>query len=232
MRRSRWRCPTQTPTRAVGPPGERPGGLPGRAVRHVLPGRRDHHVDPEHRRRDPPDGLGLSAAADEEHPAHGDTLGAQRVEPVGQAAEHALDRGTRQVCRGRVREPQAVQRAGGVRPVRVRSPSRYGTSTSPPAPAGAARARALRPAWSTPSIRAAASRTREALSVHASGRKAPVASAKPVTRPLGSAVGVAEIAETTPEVPIDSATSPSTMPRPSAAAALSPAPPPARPRPG
>src|SRR5665648_1075177 len=96
------------------------------------------------------------------------------------------------------------------------------------APGGAERASRLRSAWSTPRIRAAASRTREALRVQASGRYAPVASAKPVTIPEASAVGRAEMADTTPEVPIEIATSPALMPRPRAAAALSPAPGPRR----
>ncbi len=66
--------------------------------------------------------------------------------------------------------------------------------------------------------------TRAALSVQTSGRNRPVASAKPATSPLASAVGVSATAATTPLVPIDTVTSPVTAPSPSAAAMLSPVP--------
>ena len=45
-------------------------------------------------------------------------LGEQGVEADGQAAQHALDRGTGEVPRGRGPESQAVHGAGGERPVR------------------------------------------------------------------------------------------------------------------
>ncbi len=51
-----------------------------------------------------------------------------------------------------------------------------------------------------------------------------MASANPATMPLGSAAGTEATAETTPEVPIDTTTSPAAAPRPSAAAMLSPVP--------
>ena len=90
----------------------------------------------------------------------------------------------------------------------VRSPSKYGTSVTPPAPGGAASASASSPAWSTPSSRAIASVTFVAFSVHTSGRKRPVASANPATAPVASAVGVSLTAKTVPDVPIEIATSP------------------------
>ena len=51
-----------------------------------------------------------------------------------------------------------------------------------------------------------------------------MASAKPVTSPLGSAVRVSETMAATPEVPIDRDTSPGPSVTPSAAAMLSPVP--------
>jgi hypothetical protein len=71
---------------------------------------------------------------------------------------------------------------------------------------------------------AAADSTRAALSVHTSGRKRPVASAKPATRPLGSSLGAEWTAKTVPLVPIDTTTSPGLAPSPSAVAMLSPVP--------
>ena len=68
----------------------------------------------------------------------------------------------------------------------VRSPSKYGTSTMPPAPGRRRAPAASRSSRSTPSRRAIASVTFVALSVQTSGRKRPVASAKPHTRPVGS----------------------------------------------
>jgi hypothetical protein len=44
--------------------------------------------------------------------------------------------------------------------------------------------------------------------VQAKGRKRPVASAKPATVPLSSAVGRSAVAKTVPEVPAEIATSP------------------------
>ena len=93
--------------------------------------------------------------------------GDQRVEAVGERAEHALDRRPGQVRRGRtVRRvrpctaPVACGRFG------VRSPSRYGTRTSPSAPAGrTAPARTARRGRRR-AAPAAASSTRAALSVH------------------------------------------------------------------
>ena len=49
-------------------------------------------------------------------------------------------------------------------------------------------------------------------------------SANPATNPASSRTGSAVTAATTPEVPIETITSPSSAPRPSAAAALSPRP--------
>src|SRR3954466_7514861 len=70
----------------------------------------------------------------------------------------------------------------------------------------------------------AASSTRAAFNVAMSGRWLPVASANPATVPGGSATAVMVTAETTPEVPMETTTSPGRAARPSAAAALSPVP--------
>ena len=51
-----------------------------------------------------------------------------------------------------------------------------------------------------------------------------MAEANPATVPVGSAVGTSLTAQATPDVPIDTTTSPGRAPSPSAAAALSPAP--------
>ncbi len=75
---------------------------------------------------------------------------------------------------------------------------------------------------------ATASSTRAAFSVQTSGRNRPVASANPAIAPVASAVGVSLTAKTVPEVPTEITTSPAAAPRPSAAAALSPAPGPSR----
>ena len=113
----------------------------------------------------------------------------ERVETVEQPAHDAFDRGAGEVLRASstcaARRSCPTRRAGSG----VRSPSKYGTTTTPPAPGGAASASASSPAWSTPSQRAIASVTFVAFSVHTSGRKRPVASAKPATAPVGSAVG-------------------------------------------
>ena len=106
----------------------------------------------------------------------------------------------------------------------VRSPTKYGTRTRPSAPAGAASASRPSSPWSTPSRPPITSSTRAALSVVTIGRRAPVASAKPATVPLGSASSVSVTPKTVPLVPRDTATSPGPSPRPRAAPALSPVP--------
>ena len=94
--------------------GEHPGGLPRGSVGDVLAGRRDVDVEPEDGRCDRAHGRGLRAAADEEQALHRDALGAERVDAVGQCAEHPLDRGAGEV-RGRgVGQPHPVQGARGV----------------------------------------------------------------------------------------------------------------------
>ncbi len=59
-----------------------------------------------------------------------------------------------------------------------------------------------------------------------------MASANPQTMPLGSAAGTSVTAATTPDVPIDTTTSPARAPTPNAAAALSPVPGPSTAFPG
>ncbi len=114
--------------------------------------------------------------------------------------------------------PVAVGRLG------VRSPSRYGTYTSPSAPGAADSASSDRLVWSTPSTRAVASRIRAAFSVTARCRCRPIASAKPATSPVWSFARVSETVPTTPDVPNDSIVSPGRSARASAAPALSPMP--------
>ncbi len=57
-----------------------------------------------------------------------------------------------------------------------------------------------------------------------SGRNRPVASANPATAPVVSAAGTFVTAYAVPDVPIETTTSPSPTPRPSAAPMLSPVP--------
>src|SRR5690625_6599750 len=65
---------------------------------------------------------------------------------------------------------------------------------------------------------------REALMVVVIGRKRPVASANPVTVPLASSGRASETIAHTPDVPIDTDTSPGPSERPRAAPMLSPVP--------
>ena len=100
---------------------------------------------------------------------------------------------------------------------------RYGTSASPPAPAGAFR----------PARRAGHGRRQQPgrRVEHAGGverahrgRCWPVAKTKPAIVPVGPRSGTALTAQATPDVPIETITSRGSAPRPSTAAALSPAP--------
>ena len=75
-----------------------------------------------------------------------------------------------------------------------------------------------------PSSPAVSVSTRAALTVATSGRKRPVASANPATAPVVSAAGTLVTAYAVPDVPIETTTSPSPTPRPSAAPMLSPVP--------
>ncbi|CAB4587730.1 unannotated protein [freshwater metagenome] len=117
-----------------------------------------------------------------------------------------------------VKVPVAFGRLG------VRSPSKYGKSVNPCAPGIDVNANSPTSLCDTPKMRVAASKIRAALSVQTSGKKRPVASAKPATAPLESWVGVSETAKAVPLVPSEITTSPGCDCRPRAAAALSPAP--------
>jgi len=125
---------------------------------------------------------------DEQHPLDPGPLGDQGVAPIRQTAQRALDRRPGQVRRRRGRQPQPVHRTDGVRRV-GRAPLQTGRDDQAVGTSGRDSARLGSASWSTPSSRAATSRTRAALSVRASGRKFPVASPKPATEPLGSAAG-------------------------------------------
>ena len=61
----------------------------------------------EDRRGDPPYRLGTRATADEQHPLR---VEPERVERVGEPAQHALDRRPRDVSGRRVAQPQAAAR--------------------------------------------------------------------------------------------------------------------------
>ena len=100
-----------------GAAGQDPGGLPGRAVGHVLRRRGDDHRVAEHGRGDTAQRLGLGPAADEHHPLDPDALGHQRVQAVGEAAQQPLDGRPGQAGRGGVGQPEPVQGPGGVRVV-------------------------------------------------------------------------------------------------------------------
>ena len=86
-----------------------------------------------------------------------------------------------------VKVPVAFGRFG------VRSPSKYGKSVKPLAPAGDNNANSPTSLCVLPKILVAASKIRAALSVQTNGKKRPVASAKPATAPLESCVGVSEL---------------------------------------
>jgi hypothetical protein len=124
--------------------------------------------------------LGPRPATDEQETPDRDAGRPNRIEAVGEPTQQSLDGGAREGRRlgGRWREP--VQRPGGVGAVRYAFPFRYGTSTSPPAPAGADRASRDNLGVIDAKMRATASRTRAALSLATSGRNQPVAS---VNRP-------------------------------------------------
>ena len=106
----------------------------------------------------------------------------------------------------------------------VRSPSKCGSKRNPPAPLGAASANSLKVSSDTPKVSAIVAKTFAAFNVQASGRKFPVASAKPAISPLGSWVDIEETAKAVPLVPSEITKSPTAAPKPSAAPALSPAP--------
>ena len=114
-----------------------------------------------------------------------------------------------------VSNPLACGRLG------VRSPSKYGNSVTEELPASAI---SESPRWSTPKRLAAKSSTFAPFNVHASGKYAPVASAKPVTKPFSSCTLSLLQALATPEVPTDTHTSPGCNSKPRAAAILSPVP--------
>ena len=125
---------------------------------------------------------------------------AGQVGCVGQEAKHRFHAGPGQSsgewrC-GLVRPrstPLACGRLG------VRSPSRYG-SRGDAARAGLGRERGLRQPGQVGAdqVAAALDSTSPALTVHTSGRKRPVASAKPATEPEGSAAGTEVTANAVP----------------------------------
>ena len=99
---------------------QRPRRLPGGAVGDVLPRGGHRHRAAQHGGRDRAYGPGGGTAADEQDPSRIGPVGRERVEPVGQSAEHALDRRPGEVGGGRRRERQPLERAG--RPGHVRRP--------------------------------------------------------------------------------------------------------------
>ena len=95
---------------------------------------------------------------------------------------------------------------------------------NPSAPAGALRASELNSSKEIPRVVATVLKIFAAFRVQASGKKLPVASAKPATSPEESCVEVEETAKAVPLVPSEITKSPTPAPKPSAAPALSPAP--------
>ena len=95
---------------------------------------------------------------------------------------------------------------------------------NPSAPAGVLSASELNSSKEIPRVVATVLKIFAALRVQASGKKLPVASAKPATSPEGSCVDVDETANAVPLVPSEITKSPTPAPKPSAAPALSPAP--------
>ena len=78
------------------------------------------------------------------------------------------------------KDPRACGRLG------VRSPSKCAITLNPSAPSGALSASELNSSKEIPRVFATVSKTFAALRVQASGKKFPVASAKPATSPDGS----------------------------------------------
>jgi hypothetical protein len=91
--------PDRGPLRRLGRTGQGPGRLTCGAIRHVLAEGGHDDRAAEHRGRNPADGLRAGTAADEEYPLDVDALGDQGIQPVGEAAQHTLDSGARDVCR-------------------------------------------------------------------------------------------------------------------------------------
>ena len=138
----------------------------------------------------------------------------ERVEAVEQPAHDAFERGARRVC-SRVVVRCAARRSCPVASGRfgVRSPSKYGHDDDAARAGRRGERERVEPARGRRrASRAIASVTFVALSVHTSGRKRPVASAKPATAPVASAVGVSLTAKTVPDVPSEIATSPGASP--------------------
>ena len=171
-------------------PGQHRGGLDRRAQGDGLDALGHHHRPFGEVGQSLPVRAGRAPPPTSEDAAAGSDSGtAERVEPVEQAAHDTLEGGPGEVLTGgSVRRPVT----GRSRPGRfgVRSPSKYGTSTTPPRARRRGEGERASPAGSTPSQRATASVTFVAFSVQTSGRKRPVASANPATAPVGSAVGV------------------------------------------
>jgi hypothetical protein len=83
--------------------------LAGGTDRHVLGGRRHLDLDAEEVGGDRLHGARCGRAADQEDPAHRHALRAERPESVGEAAQHALDGGARQVGGAHVGSRHAEQ---------------------------------------------------------------------------------------------------------------------------
>ena len=118
---------------------------------------------------------------------------------------------------GSARSTSAAQArpARRLRPGRfgVRSPSRWGTSTTPSAPGGASSASVDERAVSTPRRRGAASVTFNRVQRATRGRKRPVASANPATGPIAWAVGSSLIVYQSRPCRSQTTTSPGRSPR-------------------
>ena len=147
--------PGRRPLRRRGGPRQRPRRLPRRPVRDVLAGvgRSTGSASTA--------GAIRATASDRAAPPtrmarSTGTFAASRASTASASPHSSPSTAARAMCAGvevpSVRPCSAPVDSGLFG---VRSPSRYGTSTRPPAPAGASRASLARPAWSTPSTRAA-----------------------------------------------------------------------------
>src|SRR5699024_1877137 len=136
-------------------------------------------------------------------------------------AQQAFDVGTGHVLTSR-RRAHPGQRGAGIRTVRGALAVEVGQQRHPVGTGNGSQGQLGELLVGDASSARAASRMREALMVVAIGRKRPVASAKPVTAPLASPGREALTIAHTPEVPIETDTSPGPSDRPSAAPMLSP----------
>ena len=166
------------------------------------------------------------AAADQQHPLRPGALRDQGVEAVGQPAQQPLDRGAGQVSPGS-RSPAAARAAPRWRPAGSASARPRGTARgrARPRPRGRPGRAATSSAWSDAEHpRGGVEHPGGVERAHQRAGTGRWRRRSPATIPDGSAAGTSATANTVPEVPIETTTSPGSAPTPSAAAMLSPVP--------